>query len=366
MQGGTLNKLDHVFRQLEQKILSGQLKVGDQMPTEDELAEQFRCSRGTVSKAVGWLVHAGLVERRTKVGTRVVRNSLARTTTLPLALDACALISPGDQHEGIWRVERGFQEAAREARRRIIMITTGEDLRKEAEIVGRLAEFDVKGAVIYPVISDPKDQIYFSQMISSSPFPVVMVEFSIPGVWRPSVVADGLHAGYVVTKHLLDQGLRKIGFLTNYAWAPFVRDRYQGYRQALLEAGVVEDRQNILLEFAMRLQFDDFLREPTELARTFIQNHRDLEGIVCGSDWLAHGCLTAAEEMGIKVPQELKVVGIDGFKTLPYSDKLTSYHIPYEEMGRQAFQTLESCFDGKQPAVMERQLRGTLVTKISA
>jgi GntR family transcriptional regulator, arabinose operon transcriptional repressor len=363
---GSSNKLDYVFQQLEKKIISGELKVGDQMLTENELAAYFNCSRGTVSKAVGRLVHEGLVERRTKVGTRVIRNSTTRTSPLSLKLDASALIFPGEQHEGIWRIERGFQGAAREAKRRVIMLTTGTDFRKEAEIIGRLSEFDVKGAVIYPVLADPADQVYFVQMISASRFPVVMVELNIAGFGRPAVVADGLHAGYTVTKHLLDQGLKKIGFLTNYAWVPFMRDRYQGYRQAMLEAGLVENSSHVLLEPSMRPSFEDPLAEPTRMAREFIRDHRDLEGIVCGNDWLAHGCLVAAVEAGISVPKEMKIIGIDDFRSLPHSDRLTTYHIPYEEMGREAFWTLETCFQGLTPAIVERQMRGYLVVRDSA
>jgi DNA-binding LacI/PurR family transcriptional regulator len=148
---------------------------------------------------------------------------------------------------------------------------------------------------------------------------------------------------------------------------PFVRDRYLGYRQALEEAGIPEDPCRVLLEPSMHPSFEDPLQDPTNLAKDYLATNRDaIDGVVCAGDFLAHGCLLAALELGIKVPKQLKIVGIDDFRSIPNSDKLTTYHIPYEEMGEQAFHTLEAQLIGGPALVGEQQLRGTLIVRESA
>jgi GntR family transcriptional regulator, arabinose operon transcriptional repressor len=335
MQGTTLNKMDRVFGELEQRILNGHWKAGEQIPTEAQLANEFHCSIGTVSKAIARLTHLEMVERRTRAGTRVIHGTGKQSGS---SLDACAFIYPNHQHEGISRTVWGFQQAANQEQRRTLMLPTGTDFRKEAEIIGRLGEFNVRGAVVYPVIPTPKDQIYYRQMIMACRFPIVLVGINLPGTGCPAVISDGQHAGYTMTQHLLKQGLTRIGFLANYAWVPSTRDRYLGYRLAMTEAGLNGEGDDVLLETSMNPNFDNLLDEPTRLARTYLEPRTNLEGVVCANDFLAHGCLTVARELGLDVPRQIRIAGIDGFDTLPQtSPALTTYRMQFEEVGRRAF-----------------------------
>ena len=359
-------KSDAIYNQLRQEILAGRWVVGCKLPNESEIAQRFGCSIGTVSKAVGVLVHEGLVERRSRAGTRVLRNSVGHAAPAGARLDAFAFIYPSEQHEGIWRIVKGFNDAAREEGRRVVMLTTGADYQKESELLGRLSEFDVRGAVVYPVVPSPQDQIHFSTMLLASRFPVVLAEVNLPGLRCPAVVADGLHAGYTVTRHLIERGHRRIGFFSNYAWVPFMRDRYLGYRWALSDAGISECAQWVMLENSMHPVFDDLLREPTELARHYLRKCKSLDGVVCANDFLAFGLINAARERGIRVPEDLKVAGIDDFAMSPSEIlPLTTYHIPYEGMGRRAFEVLSEVSDQPSSLLMEIQLRGELVVRQS-
>lgn len=355
-------KLDAIYHALQARITSGRWSVGDHIPTERDLAEEFDCSRGTMGRAIAQLVREGFLERRTRVGTRVISRNPLRESAIDF--DACAFIHPSQQHEGVWRTASGFQRAAGHAKCRTLMLSTGTDFRKEAEIIGRLSEFDVKGAVLFPVILAPEDMAFYTQMILACRFPVVLVELNIAGMGRPAVVADGLHAGYTMTKHLIRKGAKKIGFLGNYAWAPIVREKYLGYRQAMEEAGLLIDGR-AHLDPSMTPCFDDPLREPTELARTYLQQHPDVEAVVCSLDFLAVGVIHVARELGRSVPHDLKVVGIDDY-SLAAANGLTTYRVPCETIGARAFETLNAIISGRSPAVPEMQIRGELVSRQSA
>lgn len=366
MTGHAHKKIDMIYSQLRQEILTGQWPVDCKLPKESEIAKRFECSIGTVSKAVAPLVHEGLVERRARAGTRVLRNTVEPPAAAASNMDAFALIYPSERHEGIWRVVRGFNDAAQEQARRVVMLSAGADYKEEPDLIGRLSEFDVRGAVVYPILLSQQDQIHFCQMLAASKFPIVLVDVNLPGMGCPAVVADGFHAGYTMTRHLLDKGLKRIGFFSNYSWTPFMRDRYSGYRWALDEAKISHHAEWGMLESGMHLNLEDPLRESTELARVFLKTCGKLDGVVCANDFLALGLINAAHEQGLRVPEDLKVTGIDDYATLPDIVSLTTYRIPYEEMGRRAFKTLSEVLDRQSSSVLEIQLRGELVVRQSA
>ncbi|PTX98854.1 transcriptional regulator [Spartobacteria bacterium LR76] len=358
-------KVHSIYTALREEIVGGTWKTGAKLPNESELAQRFDCSLGTVSKALALLVHEGFVERRARAGTTVIYGS---PDSVASQLDAYAFIYPSEQHEGIWRAVRGFQDAARDAGRRVVMLTTGVDYQKETEFVSRLSEFDVRGAVIYPVIPTPQDQVHFSQLLVESRFPVVLAEISLPGLGCSTVVIDGFHAGYTMARHMIQRGARKIGFFSNFAWAPFMRDRYQGYRWALEEAGIGEPAGGVYLDPAMHPDFQDPLAEPTAMAKAFLDRAGKIDAVVCAGDFLAMGCIAAAQQRGWRVPDDLLVSGVDDYSVLAASHgvPLTTYRIPYEDMGCKSFDLLDRVIRGQIVAPEERQLRGEIVIRQSA
>jgi len=367
VQGVIPSKVENVYRVLEERIFKGVWPVGTFIPAESELMREFACGRSTVGTAIARLAHEGLVERRKRAGTRVLRNSFERGADLN-ALDAFAFIYPGEQHEGIWRTVKGFQDAAREKGRRVLMLSTGADYAQEAEFIGRLSEFDVRGAVVYPIIPSSKDLVHFSDMLVNSKFPIVLAEINLPGLGCPSVVVDGFHAGFCMTHHMLSRGARRIGYFSNYAWAPFMWDRYQGYRWALEEAGLREPANGVFLSPAMNPDFANPLNEPTQLASEFLSRAPKLDGVVCADDFLARGCMVAAKARGLRIPDDLLVTGIDncsGLENEP-GPSLTTYRVPFEERGHVAFRILNELVVGTSPRSFETRIRGELVVRESA
>lgn len=360
-------KFHTVYHQLQQEILSGKWEVGAKLPNETDLALRFGCSLGTVSKGLALLVHEGLVQRRARAGSTVLANTMNAQPSLT-QMDAFAFIYPSNLHEGIWRAVKGFQNAAREADRRIVMLTTGDDFQKEAEFLGRLSEFDVRAAAVYPIILSPQDQVHFSKLLVDSKFPVVLVEVNLPGLGCNSVILDGFHAGYTMTRHMIDRGAKNIGFFSNFAWSPSMRDRYQGYRWALDEAGIPYSQDRVYLDSAMHPDFANPLAEPTRMAEDFLAKVGKLDAVVCADDFLALGCIVAARKLGRQVPGDLLVSGIDDYTTFATSlaVPLTTYRIPYEEMGRTVFETLNDISQGKTGGSSEIPLRGSIVLRESA
>ena len=364
MKTAPMSKSDFVYNALVERIRDGVWPVDSQIPSEIEIATEFKTSRSTIGKAVARLVHEGMVARKRRAGTRVIRNAPGGNGR-SVELDAFAFICPSEQHEGIRRIAQGFQEAAHAVQRRVVLMTTGTDFRKEGEIIGRLDEFDVKAAAVYPVLPELQDRLHFEQMLLRCRFPVVLT-LGLPGVGFPTVIADGFHAGSTMTRHLLGQGLKRIGFLSNYSWVTSTRESYLGYRQAMEDAGISIQQGWVLLDPGLKANFEDPLSEGKLFTKQYLDGAGDLEAVVCSDDFTALVCMTSAREMGIRVPEQFKVAGIADYALSAQSDPpLTTYHVPFEEIGRQSFQMLSHLLEGETTADREIQLRGTLVARKS-
>ncbi len=355
------SKVEKAYACFQANILKGTWPVGLVIPNESQLALELHSSRPTISKAISRLEHEGYVERRRRVGTRVVRKDIDNDTP-KIQLDAYALVFPSKKHEGLRRILRGFQDAAYDLERRSLTFATGADFRKEIEVLQRLTEFDVRGCVISPAIMTFEDRTHFSQILLSRKVPYVLAGLSFPGSGVPSVDVDGFHAGFTITRHLLSRGARKVGFFASNMLAPSARDKYLGYRRAMEDAGLAVASAPECSEVVEHADYDDPTAEPMEMARAYLKSHEKLDAVVCLYDFLALGLIKAALELGLRIPEDLKVVGIDG---LGESEGLTTYRAPYEQIGSHAVRLLDRLVNGEKLERLELQLPGELIVRKS-
>ncbi|HIP70716.1 MAG TPA: LacI family transcriptional regulator, partial [Anaerolineae bacterium] len=137
--------------------------------------------------------------------------------------------------------------------------------------------------------------------------PTVLVDGAHPQISH--VMIDDVAGGYQATRHLIDLGHRKIGYISDLLQeSPFgfrpVADRYQGYRNALADAGI---------EFRPEYHRQGELsrREASRLAQELLTLPDPPTAIFAYSDTQAFGVLRAAQNLGLKVPEELSVIGYD-------------------------------------------------------
>lgn len=359
-------KTNVIHAHLRELVLGGKWQAGEKLPTETELAEEFACSISTISKAVGLLAHEGLVERKPRAGTRVLVGQSPNAVT-PVGLESFAFIYPAKKHEGIWRAAKGFQDAAHDCSQRVTMLSTGLDYHREAEFMTRLSEFAVKGAVVYPGFVSNEAQSVFVKAVAASRFPIVLTAHNPLGLDCPVVTLDGFHAGYTMTRHLIDRGALRIGYLSDRARSFSMRERYLGYRHALEEAGLASQDSRVSLNSSMNVDLLDPMREPEAMAQTYLAQATDIDAVVCSTDFLAAATIKAASAAGLSVPGQLRVVGMDDYDFAAQAEiPLTTYRIPYQEIGETAFRLLSAMAAGQKTSPMETLLRGRLVTRASS
>lgn len=361
-----LSKTEIVYKALEKDILNGVWAVGSIIPTEIELAKTFGCNRATIAKAITGLMQEGLVERRKRGGTRVLSNVL-NSFRQGLELDAFACIYPSEDHEAIRLLLQGFQSASLEKGRRLLMLPTGLDFRRETELLASLTEFDVLGAVACPVTATPSDQLNVQSLLLKSRVPIVLMGAYHPGFAAGNVYLDHFSVGYEMTRYLLSQNIQRIGFLANWSWSEFIRERFNGYSWAMREAGIEVSKKWTCLANQMHPNFEDPVSEPMRIAREYLATQPDVEAVVCADDFLAIGLIDAAREVGLAVPENLKVTGVDDLSTAATAPvPLTTYHVPYEEMGRKSFELLNDIVNRSRPSGENMKCLGHVVVRDSA
>ena len=158
--------------------------------------------------------------------------------------------------------------------------------------------------------------------------------FCLPGSGRfPSILTDDLTGGYLATRHLLEQGYRRIALINGpeHWWA--AKRRLEGYRRALEEYGVAFEPAWV--------ENGDWKPESGYRKALELLRRADLDGIFATNDYMAVGALWAASELGLKVPEQVGIIGFDNREVTQIArPKLSSVVLPMHEVGRLAAETL--------------------------
>lgn len=150
-----------------------------------------------------------------------------------------------------------------------------------------------------------------------------------------TIVSDNFGGSFRATRHLIELGHTKIGFVMNEPTAPSFRDRYHGYMSALFDEGIEPSR-----EWIVCAQED----KPIEsLLRPVLWNKSRPTAFVAANDLNAFQVMKVCRELGLVVPADLSVVGYDD---IPFSTHatpaLTTVRVDKELIGRLAVRCLQN------------------------
>lgn len=141
----------------------------------------------------------------------------------------------------------------------------------------------------------------------------------------PSVSPDDHDGGWQAGQHLIRLGHKNLLYVGGFMRHQAFHDRYSGFREALAEAGIAHDPQDIL----------DGGFTPLGAYRALtahLKTKRPFSGIFCSSDEMALGCLAALEDAELRVPADVSVVGYDDLPEI--GEGLTTIHQDIPELSR--------------------------------
>lgn len=323
-----LSKHERIRRTLTEAIASGEYEPGQRLPSESELVKTFGASRPTINRALRELQLAGVIDRRAGSGSYVRADAAARGFVFGL------LIPELGRTEIFEPICRGMADAQHGSHHALLWGSSLTDSANVEEQVSQacrqLVAKKVSGVFFAPLELTPeKDAMnrHIAEAFDRAGIPIVLLDRDLvpyPERSRYDLVGiDNRRAGYSITAHLLKRGCRRLVFIGRPRSAPTVDARIAGYREALGGAGFESHVCRIDPEDAVDV-------------RHILDTVRP-DGVVCANDFTAAQLLKTLNVLGISVPNELRMVGIDDVKYASLlSVPLTTIHQPCADIGAMA------------------------------
>jgi GntR family transcriptional regulator of arabinose operon len=324
-------KYQEIVLDLRKAITLGEYKEGQRLPSEAALVKRFSTSRITVQRALKDLQHQGLIDRRAGSGTFVRR--IDRTEKFVFGL-----LIPGLGETEIFEpICQGMARAGRAGGHALLWGDTTHTSSNKEQQTRELCEYyisrDVTGVFFAPVELTPnKDAVnlWILDALEKARIPVVLLDrciFHYPNRSSFDLVGiDNRRAGYTVTKHLLNLGCKHLVFLAVPYSAPTVDARIDGFRDAIRDHGLKDSDAGVHIGSP-----DD-----TEAIRTTVSKQKP-DGFVCANDRTAAHLMRTLDQLGIRIPEEIRIVGIDDVRYAALLGvPLTTVRQPWREIGEVA------------------------------
>ncbi|GAB4013854.1 LacI family DNA-binding transcriptional regulator [Nocardioides ultimimeridianus] len=248
---------------------------------------------------------------------------MQRSGTLGLVSDEIA----STPHAG--QIIAGAHEAASNLGLTLILVDTGVERVNETREIESLLQRHVDG-ILYAAMYHREVEV--PRLITD--LPVVLVDAASVDGGYPSVVPDEEAGGYAAARELLDAGHRRIGFLTNVDDIPATRGRLAGFRRAHDELGVPVDDRLVVAAVSETL--------PGYVAARELLEQRRPTALFCFNDRMAMGAYRAATELGLRIPDDLSIIGYDDQQLISAGlfPALTTVALPHFQMGVRGVQML--------------------------
>ena len=229
-----------------------------------------------------------------------------------------------------WKIYQELALAATEKQCFTIVETLKTDERVRIwEMPQMVLQNQVEGIIIIGEI----DKQYIKKLKESTSVPIVFLDFYDSGFAQDAVIVDNFYGMYQMTEILFNHGFEDIGFIGSIHATNNIMDRYCGYMKSMMEHGknihpewVIEDRDETgFVEFEL----------PRRLPKAF----------VCNCDLVAGMLVSKLNARGLKVPDDISVVGFDNFLYPGYADiKITTYEVNIKAMVKVAIKKLMKQF----------------------
>jgi LacI family transcriptional regulator len=351
-------KYVHLSNLLAARIRAGEWQNG-RLPTVREIADEYGTSSFTASKALGLLQKQGLVVTRERSGCFARPPVAAETWGLVLR------VTPGPWREASEAASRvGFEVVAAEDGVRFVRVPVGPDA--DAGVAAAV-EARAGGVAFLPSrVSDEamREDERFLAACRAAGLPVVLIDRNLRGAGRPLeydlVASDHVEGGRVCTRHLLDLGRRSIGCVVASPTSSHA-DREAGYLAAVQAARAAGAAEPLVLSVPPgTLPGEEF----GWLAERLLARRAD--GVVCYQDYVAVGLILELFRRGVRVPQDVAVVGCDDLPIgSTFSLGVTTYAYPSADIARWALRLLRSRASDPKAPPAKVLLPGRLVVRNS-
>lgn len=297
--------------------------------TMKDIAAEFDVSIVTVSKAlagkdgVGEQLRQQIIDRAHELGYAFKKDNDKKGTHNVAIVISERFIGEDSFYQKVY--QRILMELTR---RNYVAIL--EAVRLEDEEKGELPKLVALSSIDQIIVIGEICNAYLTAIVKTG-IGCILFDFENEDYDMDAVLSDNVNGGYLLTRHLVRSGCRRVGFVGNYLATRSNLDRYIGFRKYLVanqmdfnEDWVISDRDMNGLDIDLVI--------PEELP----------DGFVCACDLTAYRLIRALREKGYSVPEDVAVVGYDDYANNKLEGvALTTYHVNVEEMISQCMNMLE-------------------------
>lgn len=328
------------------------------MATIKDIAKAAGVSVTTVSRALNGYsdVNAKTRERieQTARDLKYSPNSLARSLVMNKSRTIGLLVSElnrsGAKDMFTYEVMCGINDAASDVGYDLILFSTNSVKQKQKSYTQLCRERQVEGVIMQGI---KRDDPYIDEVIESN-IPCVFVDVDVEGEYVGYVTTDNVFGAQMAVKHLLNLGHTKIGMINGHDYAHVSQKRRKGYERELADAGIAVQK-----EYMVNGQFQE--AEAELAAYALLQEQPEITALFCASDLMALGVMRAAKRLGLRIPEDLSIVGFDNIVLSEYTaPPLTTVSQDKYQMGYEAAQLLTAMLreegSSRQSTTLDNQL----------
>lgn len=317
------------------------------MPTIKDVARLAGVSTATVSHVINETryVSAELRERVLRAmealnyRPNVLAQGLRRGETHTIGL-----VVPDNANPFFAEVSRVVEDVGFDRGYSVILCNTGDDLERERVYIDVLIAKQVDG-IIFIAAGDHHEHL---AELTSANVPLVLADRDVKQSRADVVLVNNEQGGYRATRHLLDLGHQRIGCIGGPSEATPSADRVKGHERALREVGVSVHRELVV-------QGDFRYKGGEEAADRLLGLASPPSAIFACNDLMAIGTLRAIREAGLRVPEDISVVGYDDIPLASaVSPPLTTVAQPVTELATISTELLLSRIEDGTPRDLER------------
>jgi len=332
------------------------------MTTIREVADLAGVSKTTVSRVLN---NSGYVspQVREKV-EQVVKEtgyspSAAAVSLSKRETNTIGVVIPEVDNSFFGEVLRGISEICDQLELSLICCDTGNNTLKEDRALRSLGQQRVRGLIFTPASEreDSAERERLETYLGNFDAPVVILDRHLDQSRWGGVYYENTESGYLATKELIKAGNQSIGIITGDLQLRIARERFQGFLQAMTEAGLPVDERYVLRgDFGIETAYN--------LTREMFQSGQWPDGMVTCNNRTNLGFLKAMREMKKRIGRDIAVVGIDHVDVLDILDyNFSCVTRDTYEMGRVAMRFLHELIGNKHVGQTEKTIPCVLSLK---
>jgi DNA-binding LacI/PurR family transcriptional regulator len=328
---GHLSVCERIKLELKGRIDRKELAEGDTIASENELASRFGITRNLARQALHELELEGYIIR-SRGRRSLVAPASRRERGFPVDASHVVSIAVYEQHCLHTRtVVDGFVSQMAEEQFQTVTYNLQFNPEDEIRFIEHLPATKVAGACLWIQYDQPETRRLIQRYCEGG-FPVVLIDRHLPGLDVDFAVSDNEWLGYSLTLGLVERGHRIIGFATDGDNVASGRDRFEGYRRALQEAGI-PFRESLCGVFSEETA--------SESARVIMAEREAPTAFCCIHDSSAEYLTRELNRLGYAVPDHIEVAAVDDERIAETKGiPMLTLRQPARLMGREAARLL--------------------------